>query len=179
MRGAILLAALLPAPALAAVPPGAELACAYEALSPDQRHGLAIDYSAANRLGEARVAATLTPVLAGCSARYGWDDARRRWAGDYAAQRAELEARAAALPGAAPAERLREIFASLPPADRKGMGQGSGVSDAEFRAIGLRLRQRFDGAGIPRAAQAPAAGYLLSLAHLDEVEAAWAALPGR
>jgi hypothetical protein len=59
------------------------------------------------------------------------------------------------------------------------MAAGAAISDEAFRAIGLRLRDRFDAAGIPRAAQAPAAGYLLALAHLREIEAAWAALPAR
>jgi hypothetical protein len=116
-----------------------------------------------------RVAAQLSPALATCSARYGWDDSRRRWAGDYAGQRAELEARAATLPAAAPADRLRALFDALPEADRRGMAAGSEISDADFRVIGLRLKARFEAAGIIAAAQGPAAGYLLALAHLREI----------
>ena len=116
-------------------------------------------------------------MLDACSARHGWDDRRRRWAGDYAGQRAELEARAAALPAAVPAERLRAIFDALSEADRKGIGSRAEISDDAFRAIGVRLQARFNTAGISRAHQAPAAGYILALAHLREIEAAWAASP--
>ena len=114
-------------------------------------------------------------MLDACSARHGWDDRRRRWAGDYAGQRAELEARAAALPAAVPAERLGAIFEAMSEADRKGMA--TPANDEAFRAIGLRLQARFNTAGISRAHQAPAAGYILALAHLREIEAAWAASP--
>jgi hypothetical protein len=140
---------------------------------------VAVDYSAATAEGRARVASALTPALDACSARLGWDDARRRWAGDYAGQRAELEARAASLPAPASAGRLDAIFAALPEADRAGLAERAAISDAAFQGIGQRLRAQFDAAGIPRGAQAPAAGYVLALAHLREIEAAWASLPRR
>jgi hypothetical protein len=37
------------------------------------------------------------------------------------------------------------------------MGAGDAISDAEFRAIGVRLKAAFEAAGIPAAAQGPAA----------------------
>lgn len=81
------------------------------------------------------------------------------------------------LPASASAERLRALYEALPEGDRHGMAAGSEISDTDFRAIGLRLRDRFAAAGVPREAQGQAAGYLLALAHLGEIEASWALLP--
>jgi hypothetical protein len=188
-KGLLFLAALLPTGALAqseqgpgqgpAQSPTTALACAYDSLTPAQRSTVAVDYSADTPDGRARVAQALAPAMANCSSRYSWDDSRRRWAGDYAGQRAEAEARAATLPAAASADRLRSLFEAMAEADRRGMSAGAEIDEAGFRAIGLRLKAAFQAAPIPPAAQGPAAGYLLAYAHLREIEAAWAALPTR
>jgi hypothetical protein len=159
--------------------PEAELACAYDGLTGVERSVVARDVSVFTVEAGTRLAAELKPALDACSARFRWDEGRRRLAGDYAGQRAELEARAAALPAAASAGRLQALYESLPDADRRGMAAGAEISDSDFRAIGLRLRDRFAAAGVPREAQGPAAGYLLALAHLREIEATWSRLPGR